>query len=190
VNSNQKNFRNYVLRYMNYLSTLDSRPMTRTLYSEWMRKYLESLNQFPIDSCVSVILGSLEKYIKMIKSNKSTNVEAYEKTKNADLITTDFEWAVDTVVKHKEYQRQVNFLFSGIQFDLVDELSKIALRMPYHDAISFLGELAGAWVLTYPIAAIRFYERDLAPLDWANDETDYIHILRRRIHVEIDEWRR
>ncbi len=144
-----------------------------------------------MDDCVAVIFGALGCYIQAVRREKETYFEAYQKIVEVDRpILNDFSWALETTIKQKKYKRINSFDRQGVETDLSNQISNLSLQLAYTDAINFMGELAGAWVLTYPIEAIKKQCGNFMPVDWAKDEEDYIFILDLRLEIELDEWRK
>lgn len=185
-----RNMKFFAREYANYLSKMKPRSRGAITYSELIAGYLRYLNSSSIALCVSTIMNSLGNYASKIRSDENRYLEVYEKVTKADQLLSDFEWAIDTTVKEKKYQRTKEISSEFLGIDLVAEISNNALKQSYDDAIGFFGEIAGAWILTYPIVSIRKYDRFLSSSEWATAEEDYTYILRRYLDVEINEWRR
>jgi 1-acyl-sn-glycerol-3-phosphate acyltransferase len=189
-----KNIKNDANAYASHLDNLKPKPMDASTYSELIGRYIVRLNRCSIDFCVATILASLEKWINAVRANKDKYSEEYTKSVNPDPYLSDLEWAIDTTVKKRNYQRHDqlhNYSADINQDDLAKEISSVALsQKTYDDMINFFGELAGSWILTYPIEATKKYDLVTFPDEWATEEIDYIYILRRYFDVNFEEWRR
>ena len=176
--------------YSQYISRLTSKQLNSLSYSKHLPELLNSLVRVPINSCVSTIFKALSQYINYVKHDEQQSQHLREMLSKPDPVLTDFEMALDTIIKDRKYQRLEIFHGPNEKSDLAFSISQVACQLQYNDAIDFLGELSGAWILTYPLEAIRRYEDVLLPIDWADEEDDYIFVLRRHFDVEIEEWRK
>jgi len=169
-------------KYADYISHMRPRLRNVAGFSESIGKYLEQLNRNSIYYFRATIMGILSNYIEFIRANKDKYIDLYEKIVKPDPLLSDLEKAIDTVVKERKYQR-LRPLRSGTieveEIDLENEISSIALKQSYDDMISFIGEIAGAWILTYPIEYLIKYDKVTYLREWATEENDCIFALRR-----------
>lgn len=180
----------YSKDYSQYMSRLKPKQLNHSTYSEHLLEFLNSLVQARINSSVSTIFQALSEYIDCVEHDERQSKELREMLLRPDPFLTDFELALDTTIKERRYQRLQVIKGPKEKSDLARSISKVACQLQYNDAVDFMGELAGAWILAYPIEAIQMYEDTLLPLDWAREEDDYIFLLRRHFDIEIEEWRK
>ena len=179
----------YILGYQKYLADLKPKLIDNSAYGNWVRRYAEFLSSETVDFGNDVITGYLGEYVTAVHEQKGLYPEAYEKVRNPDPFLLDIQWVMDTIIKEKRYSRLETISAEKSDTDLKREIAQKALQMPYSDAVNFMGELAGAWVTSYPIASIAKYESLVPPRKDATEE-EHIYILVRRLQIECLEWRR
>lgn len=184
-----KTIASYILGYQKYLAELTPKLINNSTYENWVKRYVELLSLETIDFGNDVIVGYLGEYISTVREKKNLYPDVYEKTKRPDPFLSDLEWVIDTTIKEKRYSRLGKNSAGKPDNDLKKEIALKALQMPYSDAINFMGELAGAWVTSYPVASITEHETLVPPKKDAT-EAEYIYILVRRLQIEFLEWRR
>ncbi len=183
--------RSYALRFMESLTNKEAKPKNKLSYADWVNKYLANLDSGSIDFGVQTIVGSLSKCIDKVRLSQDEHLSVHKREiSNPDYFLASLTWAIDTTIKERRYSRLKTALLLETTIDLADEISNTALSLPYDDMVDFMGELTGAWILTYPIDSIIKYDHDTSAAEWAKEEVDYIYILRRQFDVEFDEWRR
>ena len=187
----------YSKEYSQYLSRLTpehlgltARPMSSSLYSARLLEFLDSLVQLPIRTCVTIIFRALTLYINHLLNDSRYDQSFRETLSKPDPLLAKFEWALKATVKQRKYQRLQKFHGLKEELDLPARILDTACQLPFDDALDFMGELAGAWVLSYPAEAIRKYEDVLLPIDWATEEEDYVYTLIRHFDIEMEEWRK
>ena len=169
---------------------LELKPMQSPVYSEPLGRYLEILDHSPVDLGHRTIFGALLKYIQAMEADEVRFPLARKKATGAiHPVLKDFIWAIESTVQRGGRQRMPAFQGPVNRMNFAAELCSLALQFEYEPAIDFLGELAGAWVLTYPMDAIRAYALDLLhEAEWITEEEDYQCVLRRDLDMEVEEW--
>ena len=181
---------------MENIKNTDLRSKNEALYSRWIPTYVEYLANKPMEICSRFIMGFLSEYIGYVLKEKDKYPEAYKKVIYPDPVTGDFSWAMDTTIKEKKYSRlETWFTASDVNIsieDMINEVVEKALQLPYDEAINFMGEIAGAWILTYPLEIFNqqsYVAMIFNAVDgWPSEEEDYIYILRRDLQMELWEW--
>jgi len=198
-NQEKKDMKPLVATAMENIKNTDLRSKNEALYSRWILTYAEYLADKPMEICSRFITGFLSEYIGCVLKEKDKYPEAYKKVIYPDPITSDFLWAIDTTIKEKKYSRLEtwsiasagNTMDTSLE-DMINEVVEKALQLPYDEAINFMGEIAGAWILTYPMEIFNqqsYVEMIFNALDgWPSEEEDYIYILRRDLQMELWEW--
>jgi hypothetical protein len=179
----------YILGYQKHLADLTPKLINNSAYENWVKRYVELLSLETVDFGNDVIAGYLGEYISIVREKKNLYPDVYEKLKRPDPFLSDIEWVMDTIIKEKRYSRLGANSAKKPDNDLKKEIALKALQMPYSEAVNFMGELAGAWVASYPISSIAKYETLVPPRKDATEE-EYIYILVRRLQMEFLEWRR
>jgi hypothetical protein len=179
----------YVVGYKKYLADLKPKIIDNSFYGNWVKRYVELLSLGTVDFGNNVITGYLGEYVTTMRAKKDLYPDAYEKVKRPDPFLSDIQWVIDTIIKEKRYARLETISADKPDTVLISEIAQKALQMPYSVAVNFMGELAGAWVSSYPIASIRKYENLVPPQKDAKEE-EYVYILVRRLEIEFLEWRR
>jgi len=179
----------YILGYKKYLADLTPKLIDNSAYENWVKGYVKLLSSGTVDFGNDVIVGYLGDYVATVHEKKDLYPEVYEKVKHPDPFLLDIQWVMDTIIKEKSYPRRDTILAEKPTKDLKREIARKALQMPYSDAVNFMGELAGAWITSYPIASITKYEGLVPPRINATEE-EYVYILVRRLQIEFLEWRR
>ncbi len=136
---------------LEWIDKTKPKPMNSSVYEEWLPIYLDAVDKYPLETGIRIIFEALGKYIEKVRKEGGVNSLAYRKvTDTYRPILGDFKWAVDTVIKQRKYSRQENFdeVFKENK-KLVQEISSVMIRLAYEDAINFIGELTGAWKLSF-----------------------------------------
>jgi len=178
-----------ILGYQKHLADLEPKPIDNSRYSSWVQEYVKMFSAGSIDFCIKAIMSFLGEYVKTIHKMKEPNRELFEKVKAPDPLLSDIDWVVDTIIKGKNYQRLELPSVEKLDGNLSRDIALKALKMPYEDSVNFMGEIIGAWVLTYPGDSIKKYEKYI---DFRKQpsEDKYIYALVRLIEVEFMEWRK
>jgi len=187
----------YSREYSQYLSWLTPehlglapRPMNSSLYSRQLLEFLDILVKLPINTCVTTIFQALTLYICHLLNDNRYNQSFRDTLSKPDPLLAKFEWALKSTVKQRKYQRLKAFHGPKEAPALPARIADAACQLSFDDALDFMGELAGAWILSYPLDAIRKYEDVLTPMDWATEEEDCIFTLLRHFDIEMEEWRK
>ena len=152
------NIESNILGYQKYLADLTPKIIDNPTYRNWVRQYVELLALETVDFGNDVIVGYLGEYVSTVHEQKDLYPDIYEKVKRPDPFLSDIEWVMDTIIREKRYSRLETISAEKPDEDLSREIVRKALQMPYSAAVNFMGELAGAWVTSYPIALIAKYE--------------------------------
>jgi hypothetical protein len=180
--------------YMKYLAHRESKPKNNVAYSGWINECAEYLASQTVEIGSRIIMGYLGEYIEGVRENREMYPDAYNKVLGPNPIISDFEWAIATTIKENKYTRFVTIPIVSIRTDVIKDIAKKALSMPYNDAVNLMGEIAGAWVLTYPPGvSMKEYVKIIFhhyPKGWPSEEEDFIYILGRHLDIEFLEWMR
>jgi hypothetical protein len=187
-------YKKRALSFIKFLENQSAKSMMGGDNSAWIQNLISQLGCIPLEACVDIICGALDQYIDAVRKGKATDPEAYRMVNEIGRpILRDFDWALIATIKEKKYIRvnskqELISDYKKIVNDYMTEIASKALQLPYDQAINFLGEFAGAWVLSYPIDSIKRNRGLFMPVDWASLEEDYIYILSLRLEYELEEW--
>jgi hypothetical protein len=171
------------LAYLNHIHTM--RPKLKQdspIYTEWIESDLKFLASKSIQFCEKTIIGYTGQYWETIVANKDDYPDEYNKIHDYHPFLADFEWALNTTIKEKKYLRFTQVPIIETDVNLEATIAKRALTLSYDEAVNYMGEVAGAWILTYPVVAINKYEEQVI-LTQESTEEDYIYTLVRGIHI-------
>ncbi len=179
---------------MRHLANMELKPKNDTVYSKWIEDPVKHLASHTVEIASRTIMGFLGEYGRGVLRKEVIIQDAYSNILTPDIFLGDFSWAIDTTIKENKYARFKTPPAESTDKDVAREVSKKALQLNYEDAINFMGEIAGAWVLTYPIISLK-KEKYVAKIfhskrGWPRKEEDYVFILRRDLETEIFEWYR
>src|SRR5689334_2735115 len=136
-----------ILGYQKYLTDLTPKPIDNSAYRDLVEKYAQQFSSGTVDFGNDVIAGYLGEYVKTIHEQKDLYPEVYRNVKHPDPFLSDIQWVLDTTIKERRYSRMEAASVEAAITDLKKEIAAKALQMPYAEAINFMGELAGAWVV-------------------------------------------
>lgn len=172
--------------YKKYLAELTPKFIDNSTYGGWIERYVKLLSSRTIDFGNDLIIGYLDEYVRIAHEKKDFYPEVYEKVKQPTPFLGDIQWAMDTIIKEMRYPRLKIISSEAHLTNLKSEIAHEAIQMHYSDAVNFMGELAGAWVTSYPIASIVKYEQFVSPRKNAPKE-EYFYILARRLEIDFLE---
>jgi hypothetical protein len=139
--------------FANYIATLKPKKINNLIYYKTLKADLTYLLSMPISSTIKSITGYLRKYIGIIRQD-NTNL-AFTIVNDPYNFLPDFEWSIDTIIKIHSYNRKNNIpKIRTTPVSSIDKIATLAADLNYEDAINYMGELAGAWILTCPIKVI------------------------------------
>ena len=168
--------KDHAKKYSEYIDKSDLSSKKELPHPEVIFEYIENLNQLSIDLCIKRIFGLLEAYNK------------FKKNLQIDQFLADFDQAIDTVIKEKKYHRMSEFSDQSVDTTFLKNIPNLLHELTYDEVIIFVAEIAGAWVLTYPVNSIVSNDPLSYMNKWANEEKDYVYALRRLLDAEIEEW--
>lgn len=180
--------------YMQEIANTKPRPKNASTYSGWVNEFVEYLASQTVEMGSRMIMGMgyLGEYIKGVRENREFHPDAYNKVLNPNYIISDFGWAVYTTIQENKYPRFTTAPTAPVHKNIEKDVARKALSLPYDEAVNFMGEIAGAWVLTYPpgVSMEKYVELVFPgyPKGWPSEEEDLVYILVRLLDILQYEW--
>lgn len=174
--------------YKLLLSKMKPKLLYDDIEYEWILNCAKLMASRPMEYCIETIMKILEDHISTSEINKQRYTE---KSNKAGLVeyAEEFLLSLDTVILKKKFTRLIDIPSeSPNNIDIAMEISKKKSELHVDKVLNFIGSVAGAWILTYPVKSIIKYENNLTPKGWATKEEDYIYILRRHLLISVNEW--
>jgi hypothetical protein len=188
-----------------YLNRIVSPELDRSPYLANLQTYLHRLISRSAHTAASILLDGVAAYPSLVRTKQPTNTpsqlltdECVAWSDRVNQYLNDFEWVVAVTVRQRQFTRlahplQTEQIWTSDARDTESarEIAEYASTLRYMDAVHFLGELAGAWILSCPELLIR---QDTGFIQhhsqWAQSDDDYIYILSSWLIEHGTAWMR
>lgn len=188
-----------------YLNQIVSPELDRSPYLAHLETYLHLLVSRSAHTATSILLDAVAAYPSLVRTKQPTDTPHQPLTDERlawrdrlNQYLNDYEWVVAVTIRQRRYTRlahppQTEQVWTSDVRDTASaqEITEYASSLYYLDAVHFLGELAGAWILSCPELLIR---QDTGFIQhhshWAQKDDDYIYILSSWLIEQGTAWMR
>lgn len=175
-----------------YLSQIVSPELDRSPYLAHLESFLHLLISRSAQTASLILLDCVATYPSLIRTKQPPDTPNWFLTdehvawrESINQYLNDFEWAATVTICQHRYTRlapppqaEQIWMSDGRDIESAREITEFASTLGHMDAVHFLGELTGAWILSCPELLIRHNPGFIQHhSQWAQSDDDYIYIL-------------